>query len=192
MQVSRVRMAASGKPSLSAWASFKQTFKSRFMIGDTHEHYIPPKKGFQNRDTQYGADSQDIGEYRFPAPGSQPPANIPRGYPETEYDISFAKRGSYKLSPAPGAEALAEFEQPPVIGASGWKYHPRHTPHAAWIYQPDQIKRMRRYYLETGVVLTGAPVVARGIPAYYPVQKHQTREDWEAVDVIRDIRIPRL
>ena len=74
--------------------------------GDTHEHYIPPRAGFQNRDTQYG--DLDSNHYRVPAPGSQPEPNVPRGYPETEFDISLAKRPSFHLSAGAGVTPVAD------------------------------------------------------------------------------------
>lgn len=188
--------SGSGKPAGSAWESFKTKFKSRFMIGDTWEHYIPPRQGFpRNHDSKYTAQQDSQAEYRVPAPGSQPEPNIPRGYPETEFDISLAKRPSLKLTPAAGAPvpaAWAEYERMPGVSPKGVRYIPRHVPQPAWVYEPEQIKRMRRFQLETGIHLVGMPYFAQQQPAYYPVQQYQTREEWEKVDVIRDIRIPRL
>lgn len=163
------------------------------VAGDTWEHYIPVRKGFpRNHETKFSADQS---EYRVPAPGSQPVPNIPRGYPETEFDISLAKRPSLKITPAAGAPvpaAWAQFERMPTVSPSGVRYLPRHVPQPSWIYDRDQLKRMRRFYLETGLHMAGVPNYALGNPTYYPVQQHQTREEWEKVDVIRDVRIPRI
>jgi len=195
MLPSRVRLASAGQPTHSAWEAFKTKFKSKFMIGDTHEHYIPPRPGFQNRPTQFAEKEGEFGAFRLPAPGSQPTVNVPRGYPETEYDISLAKRASLKLTPGAGmtvSEALAEKEQLPGVSPTGVRFLPRHVPQPAWVYQRDQLKRARRLYLETGQYVFGVPYKALGHETYYPVQQHQTREEWEKVEVIRDVRVPRL
>jgi hypothetical protein len=139
-----------------------------------------------------------MGQYRLPAPGGfqQPAVDVPRGYPETQYDVSLAKRASLKLTPGGGlpgiSAAMAEKEQLPGVSPSGVRFLPRHVPQPAWVYQRDQLKRARRHFLETGQYVWGVPYKARGLETYYPVQKHQTREEWEQVEVIRDVRVPRL
>lgn len=120
--------------------------------------------------------------------------NIPRGYPETEYDVSLAKRVSLKLTPAAGAPVpknWAEREAMPTVSSTGIRWLPRHIPQPSWTYDRENLKRMRRLQLETGYAQIGIPnfLTAR---IYHPVQKHQTRDEWEKVEVIRDIRIPRL
>lgn len=198
----RVLAAASsglptGKPNPSvqvgagAWEAFKSKFKSKFMIGDQYEHYIPPRPEFQNRASAY-ADQNEI-TYRTPAPGSQPEAIVPRGYPETEFDISLAKRASLKLTPSGGVNTPAieaDLEKLPLQSAT-YKFLPRHVPQPSWMYNRAALKRIRRFYLETGLTLPGVPTFGMQ-STYYPLEAHQIRDDWEQVEVIRDIRHPRL
>lgn len=165
----------------------------------------------------------------LPLLSSQPTPVIPRGYPETEYDVSYFKRTGLKLRslehlaadtqatkrehtsakrlrmlPATAPQVLREklekeadvewLEQPPQTNASGVKELPHHIPQPTWHHDYEQLKRMRRFYLETGVQLPGCP--RKGLSttksSYYPAEKLQSREEWDQVVTIRDIRIPRL
>jgi hypothetical protein len=178
-------------PPKSAWESFKTKFKAKWMIGDTYEHYIPPRPEFQNRDSSFG--DTDTFHYRVPSPGSQPPPNIPRGYPETEYDVSLAKRPMIKRQAPPGVTpAMLAHEAIPPKGTDGVQDLPAHVPMPSWIHKRDQLKRLRRHFLETGQYQMGVPHYATGEEPFYPIHKHNVREEWEDFDVIRDIRIPRL
>lgn len=191
MQSSRRLLASApsgGKPA-GAWEGFKSAVKARFMIGDTYEHYVPPRPQFLNRDSKY--DTGASSAFRLPAPGSQPEAVVPRGYPETEFNISLAKRASLQLSPSGGvSEQLAEKERMPLEDSNG-KQLPRHVPMPAWMFQRSQLKAMRRVYLETGqwpIGMTNRAVTN----TYRPVLEFGAREEWSNVEVIRDIRKPRI
>lgn len=187
MQSTRLLLAKEAKKPAGAWEGFKAAVKSRFMIGDTYEHYIPPRPQFLNRDSKYDTSSP----FRLPAPGSQPEAVVPRGYPETEFNISLAKRADLKLSPSGGVSAaLAEKEQFPVDDSAG-KQLPRHVPMPAWMFQRSQLKAMRRIYLETGIWPAGISNRAV-VDTYRPVMQYGAREEWNNVEVIRDIRKPRI
>lgn len=124
---------------------------------------------------------------------SQPEAVVPRGYPETEFDISLAKRASLKLTPSGGSNTSAQEadkEKHPLSSAT-YNFIPRHVPQPSWMYNRAALKRIRRFYLETGLTLPGVPTFGMQ-SSYYPVEKYQMRGDWDQVEVIRDIRHPRL
>jgi len=225
--------AASGSGSgaaTTAWTALKNKFKSKFMIGEDYEPYIPPRREYVGRKAE-GTEEEN---YRSPAPGSQRPPVIPRGYPETEYDVAFFKRPGIKVHSAQGQQQEegemarettdeARLEQlPPTAPASLRKFYeenkdvewleqspermnpieklrlfdkvPHHVPQPSWHYNYEGIKRMRRFYLETGYWLPGCPRfgLSSTEETNYPVEKLPTREAWDQIHTIRDIRIPRL
>lgn len=104
---------------------------------------------------------------------------MPRHYPEREYNISYAKR----------RELVSHGERP--VNTASYKFIPRQVPQPSWTSNREALKRMRRFYLETGITLPGVPRYMMQT-TYLPVEKYQAREDWDQIEVIRDIRQPRL
>jgi len=138
-------------------SKLRSAFRERFVVSHDYEPYMPPSPPVS------GAASRDGNlpiAYRYPAPASQPAAEVPTSPPETVYETHYYTRPMIKVKATTEAEqALYDshvaaqdetFKDSPNPPPHPISLDPRHTPHPWWYYDDAALAGFRQHFIESG------------------------------------------